>query len=175
MTSYAAFLRGINLGGKTQMAMSDLRRVAEQLGYADVATYINSGNLVFTTPKRRSTVERELAAGITEQLGRSIDVAVRSRAELESVLAQNPYPDGDPSRVTVAFLVADPPAGAQDRVAAVAAEHEPYVFAGTEVYVHYPCGLGRSKLAQEFSRIVGVSATVRNLRTVGKVVELFDQ
>lgn len=172
MTAYAAFLRGINLGGKTQLAMADLRRVASELGYDDVATYINSGNLVFTSPKRRSIVERELAAGIAEELGRSVDLAVRSRAELASILAQNPYPDGDPSQVTVAFLIVVPPPGAPDRVAAVAAEHEPYLLSGTEVYVHYSRGIGRSKLAQEFSKIVGVSATVRNLRTVGKVVDL---
>lgn len=90
MTAYAAFLRGINLGGKTQLAMADLRRVASELGYDDVATYIDSGNLVFTSPKRRSIVERELAAGIAEELGRSVDLAVRSRAELASILAQNP-------------------------------------------------------------------------------------
>lgn len=64
-----------------------------------------------------------------------------------------------------------PPPGAPDRVATVAAEHEPYLLSGTEVYVHYSRGIGRSKLAQEFSKIVGVSATVRNLHTVGKVVD----
>ena len=74
--------------------------------------------------------------------------------------------------MTVAFLAAPPGPAAPDRVQALAAEHEPFVFAGREVYVHYTHGLGKSKLAERFSATVGVSATVRTIRTVDKVVAL---
>jgi uncharacterized protein (DUF1697 family) len=65
-----------------------------------------------------------------------------------------------------------PARDAKDRVAAIAADYEPFTFAGRQVYVHYSRGLGRSKLAEKFSGIVGVSSTVRNIRTIEKVVEL---
>lgn len=172
MTAYAAFLRGINVGGNKLISMAELRQATEELGYTDVASYLNSGNLVLVTPEPRSAVERALTTMITRRFGLSVDVAARSRIQLEQVLRDNPFPEGNPSQVTIAFLVGKPPPGAPDRIAAVAADHEPFVVAGREVYVHYTRGLGTSKLAEQFSRVVGVSATVRNLRTVGKVAEL---
>jgi uncharacterized protein (DUF1697 family) len=87
-------------------------------------------------------------------------------------LAENPYPDGNPSQVTVAFLTKAPAKDAKDKVAAVAKDHEPFTFAGQQVYVNYSQGIGRSKLAEKFSDIIGVSSTVRNIRTVDKVLAL---
>jgi uncharacterized protein (DUF1697 family) len=172
MTTYVAFLRGINLGPTNKISMPELRSMAEELGYEGVATYINSGNLVLRTPKQAATVERELAEAITDGFGYRVDVAVRTLAQLEKILAENPYPDGSPSQVTVAFLTKAAPAQAKQKLAAIAADYEPFHFAGKNVYVHYAQGLGRSKLAEKFSSIVGVSSTVRNIRTVEKVVDL---
>lgn len=170
MTRYAAFLRGVNVGSGNRIAMAQLRATAERLGYAEVGTYINSGNLVFTTTGTDRRVSETLSAAIRQDFGLDIDVAVRTADEVRAVLAANPYPDGDPSRVTVGFLMQPPAAEAEERMAAVA--DEPYTFAGTEVWVNYTRGQAHSKLAVQFSRIIGVSATVRNVRTVGKVVEL---
>ena len=129
-------------------------------------------------PRSPPTLEKELSTGLKSTFGHSVDVCVRSQAELKKILAANPYPDGDPSKVTVAFLTASPPAGAADRIAGLAKDHEPFTIwsgkdgAGTVVYVHYGNGLGRSELAEKFSKTVGVSATVRNIRTVEKVLGL---
>jgi uncharacterized protein (DUF1697 family) len=172
MTTYAAFLRGINLGSTNKISMPELRDMAEELGYEDVATYINSGNLILRTSKQAAAVERELAKAIAARFGYRVDVAVRTLAQLEKIIAENPYPDGNPSQVTVAFLTKAAPAQAKEKVAAIAADHEPFHFAGKNVYVNYGQGLGRSKLAERFSSIVGVSSTVRTLRTVEKVVGL---
>jgi uncharacterized protein (DUF1697 family) len=172
VTTYVAFLRGINLGPTNKIAMPKLRSIAEDLGYSDVATYINSGNLIVKTSKKAATVERELSKAIKDTFGLSVDVTVRTKAELEKVLAANPYPDGNPSQVTVAFLTKVPAAQAEKQVAEFAAEHEPFTFADREVYVNYANGLGNSKLAEKFSSIVGVSSTVRNIRTVTKLVEM---
>ena len=87
MTAYAAFLRGINLGPSNKVAMPALRTLAEGLGYGDVGTYINSGNLVFTSRKRPGTLITELQNALATELGLKIDVAVRTRARLESILA----------------------------------------------------------------------------------------
>lgn len=172
MAIYVAFLRGVNLGPNNKISMPALRAMAEDLGYADVATYINSGNLIIGSPKKAATVEREISEAIKKTFGRQVDVTVRTRAQLKKILADNPYPDGNPSQVAVAFLTAAPAKDAKDRVAAVAADYEPFTFAGRQVYVNYSRGLGRSKLAEKFSSIVGVSSTVRNIRTIEKVVEL---
>jgi uncharacterized protein (DUF1697 family) len=172
MTMYAAFLRGINVGGNKSVPMAKLRELAEELGYADVATYINSGNLVFTATKKPAALEKELAKAIQATFGFGVDVCVRSQVQLKKILAANPYPDGDASKVTVAFLASKPPAGVEDRLAALATEHEPFTVAGTEVYVHYGQGLGKSALAEKFAKLVGVSATVRNVRTIEKVLGL---
>ena len=175
MACYVAFLRGINLGPTNKIAMPALRELAAGLGYTDVATYINSGNLIFDSSKRAATLEREIAAAITETLGFKIDVAVRTPAQLKKILAANPYPDGNPSQVTVAFLTKPAPATAKEKVAAIATEAEPFTFAGQDVYVHYSDGIGNSKLAEKFSSIIGVSSTVRNINTVTKIVALCDK
>lgn len=169
---YVAFLRGINLGSTNKVSMPRLRELAEGLGYTDVVTYINSGNLVLTTTDATAGIEQRLHAAIADELGLQVDVAVRTPVRLATIVAENPFPDGDPTYVTVAFLTRAAPPEAKRRVADVAAEDEAYVFSGQEVYVHYPRGQGRSKLAATFSAVLGVSATVRNLRTVTKVLDL---
>jgi uncharacterized protein (DUF1697 family) len=174
MGTYVAFLRGINLGPTNKISMPALRELATDLGYTDVRTYINSGNLIFGSTKTAATLEREISDAIKTTIGHKIDVAVRTPAQLKKVLANNPYPDGNPSQVTVAFLTRASGPDAKERVAAIAKDYEPFTFAGKEVYVHYSHGLGTSKLAERFSSIIGVSATVRNIRTVEKVIALCD-
>ena len=172
MTRYVALLRGINLGPTNKVPMPQLRRTAEGLGYQQVATYINSGNLLFDSAQDADTVRAELEAAIRRDFGLTIEVMVRTADQLRQILAANPYPVGDASQVTIAFLRTPPPADAGERLAAVAGEDEQFTVADTEEYVHYGKGLGTSKLAEQFSKIVGVSATVRNLRTVRKLVEM---
>jgi uncharacterized protein (DUF1697 family) len=175
MGVYVAFLRGVNLGPTNKVSMPELRELAVELGYTDVATYINSGNLIFASAKRPEDLEREIAAAIERRFGARIDVAVRTAAQLREIVDRNPYPDGSPSQVTVAFLTKPPPAEAKQQVAQVATEAEPFSFAGSEVYVNYTNGLGRSKLAEKFSSIIGVSSTVRNLNTVTKVLAMSER
>ena len=172
MATYVAFLRGVNLGSNNKISMPALRAMAEDLGYTDVATYINSGNLIITSPKKAAAVAQEISNAIKDMFGRAIAVTVRTPAQLKKILAENPYPDGNPSQVTVAFLMKTPPKDAKEKVAAVAKDYEPFTFAGQEVYVNYSQGMGRSKLAEKFSDIIGVSSTVRNIRTVEKVLAL---
>jgi uncharacterized protein (DUF1697 family) len=172
MATYVAFLRGVNLGPNNKISMPELRAMAEDLGYTNVVTYINSGNLIVSSPKKAAIVEREIADSIRGTFGRPIDVTVRTPAQLKKILAENPYPNGNPSQVTVAFLMKAPSADAKQNVAAVAADYEPFTIAGQQVYVNYSQGIGKSKLAEKFSTIIGVSSTVRNIRTVEKVLAL---
>ena len=170
VSTYVAFLRGVNLGARRAVSMPRLVELGEALGYEDVWTYLRTGNLALTTDRAAATVERELVAALRDVHGADVDVTVRTAEELREVLAANPFPDGSASQVTVAFLVADPPAGVEERLAEVATEAEPYAVRGREVWVHYGDGQARSRLAASLSRVVGVSATTRTLGTVQKVV-----
>lgn len=172
MTRYVTLLRGINVGTAKRVAMPALRASATGLGYADVASHINSGNLLLTSDEDADTVRRRLEQGIEDTFGLHADVVVRTAEQLQRALAANPFPECDPSRVTIAFLAGPAAADAEEKVAALAAVDEPYLFAGLEVYVHYGHGQARSKLAAKFAAVLGVSATVRNQRTVAKLVEL---
>ncbi len=172
MGVYVALLRGVNLGPTRKISMPQLRGLATELGYEDVATYIASGNLIVSTDRPAETIEHELMAAIEATFAHRVDVTVRTPAQLERVLAANPYPDGNPSLVTVAFLTGPVASTAADKVAALAVAGERHTFGDREIYVDYAHGIGKSKLAAKFSAAVGVSATVRNVRTVAKLLEL---
>ena len=170
MTTYVAFLRGVNLGPQRVVAMPRLAELGRQLGYDDVWTWVNSGNLVLATPATSAEVERDLSDALEREHGTRIDVAVRSAAELAALLEQNPFPDGSPSQVTLAFLERPAPDGVEQRLAEVATAAEPFLVAGREVWVHYGDGIGKSRLAAAFAKVVGVSATTRTLGTVTRIV-----
>ena len=161
-----ALLRGINVGGRTTLPMADLRRVATDLGYGDVATYIQSGNLLLRTGRRATQVARELASGIASLGGVAPEVTVRTRSELAEVVADNPFirRGEDPARCHVLFDdgPVSVPLGAHAPEEAVAA--------GREIYLFLPNGVGRSPLAKELTR--ATAGTMRSWRTVTKLLEL---
>jgi uncharacterized protein (DUF1697 family) len=175
MPAYAAMLRAVNVGGRS-LAMAALRDLCGELGFADVSTYLQSGNVVLragSSDERK--VQRTLEDGIRERFGFEVPVMVRSHADLAAVLRANPYAkkERDPTHLLVMFLDAPPKAAA---VKAVDPQtHAPDVFtvAKREIYLHVPNGYGRSKLTNDFfERKLGVRATGRNWRTVGKLAEL---
>ncbi len=172
VTAYAAFLRGINLGPTNKIAMPKLREIAESLGWTNVATYINSGNLIFHSQKKPPTLERELQAALKAELGKTIDVTVRSQTQLEQIVADNPYPDGASNQVNVVFLMTALPAAAEQAMAQLATDREPFTVRRAEIYVHYQDGLGRSELAAKFASVIKVSCTTRNIGTVTRVLAL---
>src|SRR5690606_32172355 len=137
-----------------------------------VSTHINSGNLLLSSPGRAAAVVGALEAAIEERFGFAVPVIVRTETQLRAVLEVNPYPDGDPSRVTIAFLAEEPAPDALDRIAAVATAAERFARVGEEVVVEFGDGQARSKLAAQLPRLLGVEATVRNLRTVRSLVEM---
>jgi len=170
VTTYVAFLRGVNLGPARKVSMARLAELGRELGYDDVWTWVNSGNLVLTTAKPAEEVEREVAGALGAEYGTRIDVTVRSADELAALLDQNPFPDGSPSQVTVAFLSGPAPDGLEERISAVATDAEPFLVAGREVWVLYGDGIASSRLATGFIKTAGVSATTRTLGTVTRIV-----
>ncbi|MGH3315730.1 MAG: DUF1697 domain-containing protein [Nocardioidaceae bacterium] len=175
MTAYVSLLRGINLGPSTQISMPRLKEIYDGLGLASVATYIRSGNVVFSAEDSAEEVRERIESGIEGELGMDIEVVIRTAAELADTVARNPFPRADPARLHVVFLSV--PVGAADldvRLGSTDYGSDEYAVDGREIYLHLPNGFGRSKLATRMSalRIPHAVATVRNWRTVNKLVDL---
>ena len=164
-------LRGVNVGGRTSLPMADLRHTATALGFDEVSTYIQSGNLLCRTTRSATTVAEDLASALAARPGVSPAVVVRTRAQLAKVAAGNPFTaDGaDPAHVHVLFC--------EDRASRVLAAINGRAYlpeqaraVGKELYLHLPNGVGRSKLAVA----VGKQGTLRSWKTVTTLLELAD-
>ncbi|MFG3258204.1 DUF1697 domain-containing protein [Streptomyces sp. NPDC048172] len=173
MNSYAALLRGINVGGHKKVPMAELRELIAGLGWTDVRTYLQSGNAVFTTedPDPGPTLERAIAA----HFGFEVRCLTRTHEELREVAAACPLPAAelDPAKLVVLFLEHEPP---QDRFAgfdAGAYEPDEFHLVGRAVYCYFPHGMGRSKLPDALGRVrPALVTTGRNWRTVQRLIEL---
>jgi uncharacterized protein (DUF1697 family) len=170
MTVFVALLRAVNVGGTGMLPMKDLAGLCTKLGFENVRTYIQSGNVVFTSRLSKNCARQSLEAGLTARMGKKIDVILRDAAELRQALIGNPFPDADPARVAVAFCSAPVQKKLFDAV--VIPGKEQIVVADQEFYVHYPDGMGQSKL--KFPKSDGF-ITVRNINTVGKLVAMADE
>jgi uncharacterized protein (DUF1697 family) len=191
MASHVALLRGINVGGRNKVPMAELREVVASLGHTGVSTYIQSGNVLFSTGETDAgQLAAALEAAISERFGLWASVVVLSRDELAAVLAANPYPgEPNPRLVHVVFLSAELPPDVLERIAAardaVAAKgsRDTFQVAGRALYLHTPDGFGTSELAQTLLRIVGppakqkqaVVATARNWATATKLLSLCEE
>lgn len=177
MTKYAVFLRAVNVGGHNKVPMATLRDLASELGYSDVATYVQSGNLILSSGQSADRVGAKVAGLIKDEHGLDVDVIVRSRAELAKVVKANPFVEevAEPTQVHVNFLSGVP---AKSKVTALDPDEfapERYVIKGKEMYLHYPNGAGRSKLATApWSKRLGVHGTARNWRTVTTLLDMLD-
>ncbi len=186
MATHVALLRGINLGGKNKVAMTDLRALVGELGHTDVLTYIQSGNVLFTAPADTdcAAAARAMTEAISARLGVTAPVVVVTREELGQIHAANPFPDEpDPKRVHAVVLSAPPgPELAAKLDAAVAQSaakgaKDAAVVVGRTLYLHTPAGYGTSDLSAAALRIVsspkaGVTGTARNWATITKLLEL---
>ena len=165
MATHLALLRGINLGGRNKVPMAELREVVTSLGCSGVTTYIQSGNVLFTTPDRDTgQLASALEAAITGAFGLTVSVVVLSRDDLAQILDRNPYrAEPNPKLVHVVFLNAELPPDLLDRVqaaeSAVAAKgsRDTVTAIGPALYLHTPDGFGTSELAQVVLRILGAT------------------
>jgi uncharacterized protein (DUF1697 family) len=183
--THVALLRGVNVGGRIRVAMSDLRAVLTSLAHTDVATYIQSGNVIFSSVETdTAAITADLERAIAESLGVAPRVVVLSREELRQVVADNPYPDeANPQYLHVAFT--GEPIGPDQLTAVVTAQQrsrdkgsrDEATVVGCALFLHTPGGLGRSELAAQLARTggplaAGSSATVRNWSTVTALLAL---
>lgn len=163
-------LRGINVAGNTRVKMDDLRRMFTDMGNTDVQTYLQSGNVIFSSSQRGARkLETAIEEAIAAELDLQIAVLVRTHPDLAKILTANPYLDRetDLTKLPVTFLADKPDA---DKVAALevpSGESAVCTVVGREVYLHCPNGYGRTKLNNAFlERKLGVKATTRNWKSV---------
>lgn len=173
MTRYVALLRAVNLGSHKKISMPDLRKLLSGMGHGDVATYLQSGNAVFTAEEAdaatvASAVEDRLAA----ELGLSTEVILRTADELRAVIDGNPMEVGDPAKYTVWFLLEAPPAAWLDGLDLASFTPERLRDGGRDLYLDLPNGIGRAKLPVALGRRLKVPATMRNWRTVTALMSL---
>jgi len=167
MSVFIALLRAINVGGTGMLPMKALAALCADLGFGKVRTYIQSGNVVFESSLSEDGVQAGLEQALAEKMGKRIDVVVRTARELRSVLEANPFPDAPPAKVAVVFRSAPVPKGLLDTL--VIPGREEVRAGGRELYIHYPDGMGRSRLKLPPS--MGAT-TVRNINTVARLVEM---
>lgn len=176
LSPFIALLRGINVSGRNKIPMAELRTLCEGLGWSDVRTYIQSGNVVFRAGGSAAALEASLEAAIRSHFGLDIAVVVRAAADWPAYVAGNPFPEAsetEPNRVMLALSKAAPKAGAADAIQARAAAGERVVGVGDALWFHYPDGAGTTKLTPALlDRLAGSPVTARNWRTVRKLAEM---
>jgi uncharacterized protein (DUF1697 family) len=174
--TFAALLRGINVGGRNRLPMGALRASLAENGFEDVVTYVQSGNVVFRT---RESDPRKVAAHVERQIAESfgleVSVLVRTHEELAGIAHANPFlaDESDPKRLHVVFLDGEPRA---DALASLDPDRSPpdrFAARGREIYLHLPNGAGRTKLTLDyFERRLGVRGTGRNWNTLLELISL---
>jgi uncharacterized protein (DUF1697 family) len=167
-------LRGINVGGHKSVPMARLRQLCEEIGCEDVATYVQSGNVVARSRLSASRLASGLEKALDAEFGFTPTVVIREHADLVRVVDNNPYPDTEEKFLHVGFMTKAPTKKALSELGDIDCSPEGYKIAGTEIYLNYVQGAGRSqKLGRiDFERKLGVGITARNLRTVKKLAKL---
>jgi uncharacterized protein (DUF1697 family) len=175
-SSYVGLLRGINVGGHKIIKMESLRKEFEGLGFAGVATYVQSGNVVFKAPPKTADLPARIEEMLLRRFKMEVPVIVRTAEEIGEVLSNNPFltePGIDTGSLHVTFLSRAPQKAAVKGLDAIAVGADRFRCCGQEIYLHCPNGFGGTKLSiNAFEKILSVGATTRNWNTVNKLWEM---
>ena len=174
-TTYAALLRGVNLGARNRIRMPELRELVEGLGCTDVSTYVQSGNVVFRSDRTAGSLAMAIEKRIRSEVGLDVTVVIRTRSQLERLVAGSPFgwPKRTENTLFVTFLAGKPDPKRARSLREESFEPERFDLAGEDVYLFVPNGYGRSRLNNALlERRLGVAATTRNWRTVTALAEL---
>ena len=172
MAAYIALLRGINVGRARRIAMAELRERLEALGFTQVRTVLNSGNVLFEAARSSpGRVASAIEACIRAQFGFEVPVIALEAATLDAIVAQNilSSPRVDPSRLLVAFVSGEAVLQRAGALLGQAWAPEALAVGQHAAYLHCPGGIIESKLGQAFARAAGDAATTRNWATVLKL------
>ena len=175
MKTYIALFRGINVGGKNILPMKELKTLLQNLDLQNVKTYIQSGNVVFqSNEKSTSGLSSKISAEIEKSHGFKPQVLLLDIDEMEKAIGLNPFPEAEsePKTLHLSFLASVPETPDLKTLESLKTENERFELKGNVFYLHAPDGIGRSKLAANAERLLGVAMTSRNWRTVCKIMAM---
>lgn len=175
MHTYVALFRGINVGGRNRLPMKDLVAILEAMGFDDVRTYIQSGNVVLQSARKCSAkTARDISANVLEAHGFRPELLLLEASDLKQAIAANPFDAKDGKSLHFFFLDSAPVAPDLEALSRVKAKSERFRLEGAVLYLLAPDGIGRSKLAARVERSLGTCATGRNWNTVRKLLEMVE-
>jgi uncharacterized protein (DUF1697 family) len=180
MTVIISMLRGVNVGGHNKIKMEALRALYESLKLRDAQTYVQSGNVIFATDERDiARLTKRIEDGIERKFGFRPDVILRTAAEMREVIARNPFATRrgiEPSKRLVTFLASDPDAEAREKTLQIKCDPEELRIDGRQLYIHFPNGIGRSKLSwAALDKALKTPGTGRNWNSVTKMMEMAEK
>jgi Uncharacterized protein conserved in bacteria len=180
MKKYISILRGINVGGHKKIRMDDLRQLFVELGYRDVQTYIQSGNILFSAEDTESqALEKTIAQKILKTFGFEVPVLILGAEDLKTILDNNPFsndPTKNSSFIHITFLSEIPNKEQLKNLADLNFAPDEFVLAGKAIYLYCPTGYGTTKLTNTFfENKLKLIATTRNLNTATELVRLINQ
>lgn len=168
-----ALLRGVNVAGKNKLKMADLRDALQEEGLADVATYIQSGNILFNSEESDASLEQTIAQCIAKRFGYEVPVLVRSDMFFQKIVDANPMGDQDTASMHVTVLSTTPSAELTKGPATEKLGQDTFTIVGDVVYVLCPNGYGKTRLTNAFFESkLQLQATTRNWKTINKLIEL---
>jgi uncharacterized protein (DUF1697 family) len=177
MTNYIAMLRGINVSGHKMIKMERLRAAFEALGFRDVTTYVQSGNVVFNAAtKSPALITKQIEEKILSDFGFDVPVFLRTAGELGGIVKGNAFVKDaaiDLTKLHVTFLSGAAPQTAAKSLEGLAVKPEQFQISGREIYLHCPNGYGTTKLSNTaIEKKLGVGATTRNWKSVNALLAL---
>ena len=177
MPVYVALLRGINLGGHKKIKMDELRASLAAMGFDEVKTYIQSGNVVFKTAKISDrALSKKIEASILSNFGHSVSVMIRTAEEIKQVIANNPFlkqPDIDQTKLHVMFLAEPPAQSALKQLETLVLKPDQFRSLGKELYFYIPNGVAESAVMKKpIDRVLAIPTTMRNWKTVNTVQQM---
>ena len=166
MTAFVALVRAVNVTGTGMLPKEKLKAMGEACGFDNVRTFINSGNLLFTSDLAESTVKKRVEEKLADYFGKPKDVHVRTAGEMATVVRRNPFGEENPSRVLASFIDDKPAKSMLDDARSVAGER--MALGPRVIYIAYPQGVGQSKLKLPAAD----KGTARNMNSVAKIADL---
>jgi len=178
METYIALLRGINVSGQKMIPMDGLKTLFGKLGFTEVTSFIQSGNLIFQEKKAEDslTLSKRIHKAIQKSYGFEVPVQIRTRDQLREIIQTNPFLKArgiDPKKLHTTFLAQVPDSEKRDALQKIRFDADQFRITGSEVYLYCPLGYGNSKVTNAFfENKLGVQATTRNWNTVQSLYRL---
>lgn len=166
MTAYVALIRAVNVSGSGKLPKEDLKAIGEACGFDNARTFINSGNLLFTSDLAEAAIQKRMEESLASYFGKPAAVFVRSGAEMAAAVRSNPFGDDKPSRVMAHFIAEEPAQKMVEEARDAAGER--MALGPRLIYVSYGEGIGKTKLKLPAVK----QGTARNMNSVARIAEL---